>query len=113
MTSTQSWCIVHSASKIIVFMNNKEFIAALSQRTGYKQDDTQNMVRTAVYNIIDHLAVGDTVNVSGLGSFDVKKRMERIINNPGTGQKMLVPPKLVANFKPFATMKEKVKSAGE
>lgn len=94
-------------------MNNKEFIAALSQRTGYKQEDTQNMVRTVVYNIIDNLAMGEAVNVSGLGSFDVKKRMERMIVNPGTGQKMLVPPKLVANFKPFATMKEKLKGVGE
>lgn len=89
-------------------MNNKEFIAELARRTGYKLEDTQNMVRTTVYSIIDSMAEGEVVNISGMGSFDVKKRMERIINNPGTGQKMLVPPKLVANFKPFATMKERL-----
>lgn len=89
-------------------MNNKEFIAELAKRTGYKLEDTQNMVRTTVYSIIDNLAEGEVVNISGMGSFDVKKRMERIINNPGTGQKMLVPPKLVANFKPFATMKDRL-----
>lgn len=92
-------------------MNNKEFIAALAQRTGFKADDTQNMMRTAVHAIVGSLAEGDSVSISGLGSFDVKKRMERIITNPGTGQKMLVPPKLVTNFKPFATLKEKVKGA--
>ncbi len=92
-------------------MNNKEFIAALAQKTGYKPDDAQNMVRTTVQTIIQILTEGDSVSISGLGSFEVKKRMERIITNPGTGQKMLVPPKLVANFKPFATLKEKVKSA--
>lgn len=90
-------------------MNNKEFIAALSQKAGYKVEDTQNMVRTMVYSIVDTLAEGEGVSVSGLGSFEVKKRLERIITNPGTGQKMLVPPKLVTNFKPFATLKEKVK----
>lgn len=90
------------------FMNNKEFIAELAKRTGYKIEDTQNMVRTTVYSIVDNLAEGEVVNISGMGSFDVKKRMERIITNPGTGQKMLVPPKLVTNFKPFATMKERV-----
>ncbi len=91
-------------------MNNKEFITELVQRTGYQSEDVQNMVRTACHSIIDLLADGDNVSVSGLGVFDVKKRMERIIINPGTGQKMLVPPKLVANFKPFATLKEKVKA---
>lgn len=90
-------------------MNNKEFITALSRMTGYKMEDTQNMVRTVVYSIVDNLAEGESVSVSGLGNFEVKKRMERIISNPGTGQKMLVPPKLVTNFKPFATMKEKLK----
>ena len=37
-------------------MNNKEFIAALAQRTGFKADDTQNMMRTAVHAIVGSLA---------------------------------------------------------
>ncbi|MCR5068382.1 MAG: HU family DNA-binding protein [Prevotella sp.] len=90
-------------------MNNKEFIAELSRKSGFKIEDTQNMVRTSVYNIIDRLTDGDSVSISGLGTFEVKKRMERIITNPGTGQKMLVPPKLVTNFKPVTALKEKVK----
>jgi nucleoid DNA-binding protein len=90
-------------------MNNKEFIAALSRKSGYRIEDTQNMVRTIVYNIVDRLTEGDSVNIGGLGSFDVKKRMERIITNPSTGHKMLVPPKLVVNFKPVSSLKEKVK----
>ena len=90
-------------------MNNKEFIAALSRKSGYKTEDTQNMVRTTVYNIVDTLVEGDSVNLNGLGTFEVKKRMERIITNPGNGQKMLVPPKLVTNFKPVTALKEKVR----
>lgn len=91
-------------------MNNKEFITALTQKTGYKSNDVQSMVRTTMQTVIQSLTDGETVSISGLGSFEVKKRMERIITNPGTGQKMIVPPKLVVNFKPFATLKEKVKS---
>ena len=90
-------------------MNNKEFIAALSQKTGYKIEDTQNMVRTIVYDIVDKLTEGDAITLNGLGSFDVKKRMERVITNPSTGQKMLVPPKLVVNFKPVSSLKERIK----
>ena len=94
-------------------MNNKEFIAALSKMTGYKSDVTQNMVRTAVYSIVDELSMGQSVSISGLGTFEVKKRMERIIVNPSTHQRMLVPPKLVLNFKPVASIKEKLKNGGE
>lgn len=87
-------------------MNNKEFISALSKRTGYKNTDVQHMVRTTVNAITDNLLDEGGVSLSRLGSFEVKKRNERIINNPSTGQRMLVPPKLVVNFKPVSSAKE-------
>lgn len=90
-------------------MNNKEFIAALSQKTGLTASETQNVVRTAMNTVVDMLCNDNTVMMSGLGSFDVKKRLERVIVNPSTGQKMLVPPKLVVNFKPLPSLKEKIK----
>ena len=64
---------------------------------------------------VDDRAVqeGDTVMLPNFGSFEVKKRLERIMVNPSTGQRMLVPPKLVLNFKPVASIKEKLKSGGQ
>ena len=35
--------------------------------------------------------------------------MERVITNPATGQRMLVPPKLVLGFKPISSLKDKIK----
>ncbi len=90
-------------------MNNKEFITALTQRTGYKTDVTQSMVRSTMYSITNALTQGEQVNIAGLGVFDVKKRLERIITNPGTGQKMLVPPKLVVSFKPYNVLKDRMR----
>lgn len=90
-------------------MNNKEFISALSQKVGLTANETQNVVRTAVRGIVDMLCDDNSVMMSGLGSFEVKKRLERVIVNPSSGQKMLVPPKLVVNFKPLASLKEKIK----
>ena len=81
-------------------MNNKDFINALSKKTGLKATDTQSMVLTTVRAIIEKMCEAEPVNVNGLGTFDVRKRNERIIVNPGTGKKNLVPPKLVATFKP-------------
>ena len=91
-------------------MNNKEFIAELSRRTGYKSTDTQAMVRHLIEAMSDVFQEGDTVSVSDFGIFEVKKKMERILVNPGTRQRMLVPPKLVLGFKPNTAWKEKVKS---
>ena len=87
-------------------MNNKEFIAQLATKTGFTQTDTQQMVRTLISEMKLHLEDGDTIQINGFGSFEVKKRLERIVVTPGTQQRMLVPPKLVLNFKPIASIKE-------
>ena len=85
-------------------MNNKEFIAELSQRSGYTQADTQKLVKTLIDSMADEFQNGDGVQISGFGSFEVKKRME--------GKRQLVPPKLVLNFKPVASLKAQIKKGG-
>jgi DNA-binding protein HU-beta len=92
-------------------MNNKEFIAQLAAKTGYTQADTQQMVRTVIAEMGAHLEEGDTLQINNFGTFEVKKRMERIVVNPGTQQRMLVPPKLILNFKPVAAIKENLKKS--
>ena len=93
-------------------MNNKEFITALAGHVGYSQDQTQKMVKTLVEAMGHHFENGDAVVVSGFGAFEVRKRLERTIVNPASGQRMLVPPKLVLGFKPSATIKDKYKKGG-
>ena len=94
-------------------MNNKGFIAELSRRTGFTHDDTQKMVSTVIDTMNDAFQRGDIVSVPKFGTFEVKKRLERIVINPGTKQRMLVPPKLVLSFKPIASIKEKLKKGGQ
>ncbi len=90
-------------------MNNKEFIAELAERTGYSTKDAQRMVNFLVEAMGDAFQEGDSVLVPNFGLFETKKKMERIMVNPSTGQRMLVPPKLVLNFKPNQTWKDKLK----
>ncbi|HBN47349.1 MAG TPA: HU family DNA-binding protein [Prevotella sp.] len=89
-------------------MNNKEYIAELAQQSGYTQTDTQKMVSAIIEQMGNQFDEGDSVLIPGFGSFEVKKRMERIIVNPGTQQRMLVPPKLVLGFRPMEAIKEKL-----
>lgn len=80
-------------------MNNKEYIAELSRHTGFSQDDTQRMVRCVVEGMSQKFDEGIGVSISNFGVFEIKKRMERIVVNPSSGQRMLVPPKIVVTFK--------------
>lgn len=93
-------------------MTNKDFISELAQRTGYSPEDTQKMVNLIVETMGDHFQNGNMVLVPTFGTFEVKKKLERVMVNPSTGQRMLVPPKLVLNFKPNANWKERVKNGG-
>ena len=93
-------------------MNNKDFITALAARTEHSVEETQRMVDTLIETMGDRFQEDDSVVVPNFGTFEVKKKLERIMVNPSTGQRMLVPPKLVLNFKPNVGWKERVKNGG-
>ncbi len=90
-------------------MNNKEFITELSNRLGYSAKEVSDLVSSAITVVSEQLQEDNTVVIQGFGSFEVKKKMERISVNPATKQRMLVPPKLVINFKPSNVIKDKFK----
>ena len=52
---------------------------------------------------------GNIISIQGFGTFEVKKKAERISVNPTTKQRMLVPPKLVLTYKPSTLLKDKFK----
>ncbi|MBR5051772.1 MAG: HU family DNA-binding protein [Bacteroidaceae bacterium] len=91
-------------------MNNKEFIADLANRTKLGSREVSSLVDATVSAIISELKEENTISVPGFGSLEVKKKLERVLVNPTTKQRMLIPPKMVVNFKPNTSLKSKVKN---
>ena len=89
-------------------MNNKEFIAELSRRLGYTVKDTSSLMVTLVAEMTEELEDENVIAIQNIGSFEVSKKQERVVVNPATQQRMLVPPKLVINFKPSTSFKERM-----
>ena len=81
----------------------------MASRTGFSAKDTQTLVNNIVNAMGDAFQEDNAVLVPNFGVFETKKKMERIMVNPATGQRMLVPPKLVLSFKPNQTWKDKLK----
>ena len=94
-------------------MNNKEFIADLARRNGMKVSEALRMMNTLVTAMCDQFMEGNTVQLPNFGAFEVRKKLERIIRNPGTGQRMLVPPKLTLTFKPSMQTKESIRKGDD
>ena len=94
-------------------MNNKEFIQQLSKRTNSTVDNTQKMIESLIDEMGLVFEEGESVLFNGFGTFEVKKRMERVMIRPYDQKRILVPPKLVLNFKPTTAVKDKLKKKGD
>ena len=90
-------------------MNNKEFINELSLKTGYSVEETQKMVHTILDSMTSEFEDGNGVSIVDFGSFEIRKKMERVVVNPSSQQRMLVPPKLVLAFRPANSLKDQLK----
>ena len=60
-------------------MNNKIFITELAQRLGYSAKDTQKMIYQVVDSMVETFQQGNSVGIQNFGSFEVKKKMERVM----------------------------------
>jgi len=90
-------------------MNHKEFIDAYSKELGCSVTEASTLVERIVSVLTRELQEGNSVCVQEFGTFEVKKKMERVSVVPSTRQRLLVPPKLVLGFKPSPNLKERLK----
>ena len=81
----------------------------MSRRLGYTIKDTSELMSSLLSDMTQELQEGNVVTIQGFGTFEVKKKAERITVNPTTKQRMLVPPKLVLAYRPSGQLKEKFK----
>lgn len=89
-------------------MNNKEFISELSRKLGYTNKDTSQLVSSVIGVMTQELQDGNNIAIQGFGTFEVKKKLERISINPATQQRMLIPPQVSADLQTQCNLKRKV-----
>lgn len=90
-------------------MNNKEFIAEMARRMEMTTKESSALVQGLCAEIETFLGDEDTISLPNFGTFEVKKKLERVVVSPSTKQRMLVPPKMVIGFKASANVKEQLK----
>ena len=90
-------------------MDTKQLVDELSSRTGRTASETASMLDSLGAVIAEAVQQGDSVAIPSFGTFEMKKRNERVAVHPSTGKKILVPPKISIVFKPSALLKQKVK----
>jgi DNA-binding protein HU-beta len=91
-------------------MNSKDLQLKLSKRLSLSNKETSELLGMYVEEIRESLHDGNNeLSFLNLGVFEVKQKEQRIMINPATRKRMLIPPKLVLNFKPSVATKNKFK----
>ena len=87
-------------------MTHKDVITELANRLGWTQTKVSDTLDAFVGVMSEKLSEDCQVSVHNFGVFETKKKTERISVNPQTKERYLVPPKIVATFRPSANVKE-------
>ena len=91
-------------------MNNKEFQAEVAKRLGVSQKQSAELIKCYIDNLVQQFGENDELPFLSMGNFEVMHKEQRVITNPTTKKRMLVPPKLTLNFKPSVGLKNKYKT---
>ena len=89
-------------------MTKKEIVDTVYNRTTLKKKEASAALDAIISSIIAALASGEKVEIRGFCCFSVRERSSRIGRNPKSGQKVQVPSKKVAYFRPGKALKEMV-----
>ncbi|MBQ0068494.1 MAG: HU family DNA-binding protein [Bacteroidales bacterium] len=90
-------------------MDNKKLVSTLASKLGRSTDDISKLLDAFTNVVADKCGELDSIAIPSFGSFEPKKKNERIVVNPSTGKRMLVPPKVVMSFKISNVLKGKLK----
>jgi DNA-binding protein HU-beta len=90
-------------------MNKTDLIYAVAEKTGTTKKDTTKVISALLSELAAALANGDTVQISGFGTFSVRNRAGRESRNPATGAAISVPASKFPAFKAGKALKDAVK----
>ena len=89
-------------------MNKTELIAAVAAKSGSTKKDAEKAVNAAIDAVSEALAAGNSIQIAGFGTFEVRERAEKQGRNPRTGEAITVPAAKVPAFKAGRGLKEAV-----
>ncbi len=78
------------------------------QRVGLSRTESAELVQSVLDEICDAAERGETVKLSGFGSFVVRSKGERVGRNPKTGVEVPILPRRVLVFKPSNVLKARI-----
>ena len=90
-------------------MNKKELAEVIAEKFDLTKVKSNEIVDTVFESMVDALADGQKVEISGFGKFEVKTRAARTGINPQTKETIDIPASNTPSFKASMNLKDRVK----
>ena len=77
-------------------------------QVGLSRNESAALLETVLERMAATLEAGDSVKISGFGTFSVRQKGRRIGRNPKTGQEVPILPRRVLVFRPSHVLKSRI-----
>lgn len=90
-------------------MTKADIVNNVFEKVGLPRNEAQELVETVFESIKHTLMAGESIKISGFGTFSVRKKNSRIGRNPKTKQEVEITPRRVITFKASDQLKDVIK----
>ena len=80
-------------------MTKADLVDLIFGKVGLSKIESQNIIELIFDTVKETLVEGESVKVSGFGTFNVKKKNARRGRNPKTGEELQITPRRVITFR--------------
>ena len=91
-------------------MNKAQFVEAIAHDANIPKVEARKAIDAMIRVTVQSLREGERLTLTGLGTFNVQQRPERVGRNPRTGAPMTIPACMAAKFSLFKPLRDELKT---
>ncbi len=89
-------------------MTKAQLLAKLAEGTGMRRKQLDDILSSMIDTVVKTVKKGESVKITGLGIFRLRKLKARMGRNPQTGEPIKIPARKKVGFSVAKTFKEQV-----
>lgn len=89
-------------------MTKIDIVEKIHNELSFPKKDSADLLESVFSIMKDSLASGETLKISGFGSFVVKQKSDRRGRNPQTGETITIGARRIIGFKPSVLLRQAV-----
>src|SRR6202008_2490111 len=89
-------------------LTRADLAESVVEKVGLPRNESQELVELVIKVLSESLAGGEAVKLSSFGSFNVRRKGERVGRNPKTGEEVPILPRRVLVFRASHVLKNRI-----